>query len=117
MLVSDALSDDHLLLSNACNLPQAVIALQRRCPNARVMYVSATGASEAENLCYMERLGLWGPGSAFPNKAEFVGLLKQVIAPTLLWSVASTCTIGHLRCCDCNLLQPQVVIIDPYGAE
>jgi hypothetical protein len=36
------------------------------------------GASEAENLCYMERLGLWGPGSAFPSKQEFVGLLKQV---------------------------------------
>lgn len=36
------------------------------------------GASEAENLCYMERLGLWGPGSAFPSKKEFVGLLRQV---------------------------------------
>jgi hypothetical protein len=36
------------------------------------------GASEAENLCYMERLGLWGTGSAFPSKQEFVGLLKQV---------------------------------------
>lgn len=22
-------------------------------------------ATEAENLCYMTRLGLWGPGSAF----------------------------------------------------
>lgn len=58
-------------------MPQAVIELQRRLPNSRVMYVSATGASEAENLCYMERLGLWGPGSAFQSKQEFVGLLKQ----------------------------------------
>jgi len=49
-------------------LPQAVVELQRRLPNARIMYVSATGASEAENLCYMERLGLWGAGAAFPTK-------------------------------------------------
>lgn len=69
---------------------QAVVELQRRCPNARVMYVSATGASEAENLCYMERLGLWGPGSAFPSKAEFVGLLKQVCVSQLsVWSIES----------------------------
>jgi hypothetical protein len=32
---------------------QAVVELQRRCPHARVLYVSATGATEAENLCYM----------------------------------------------------------------
>jgi hypothetical protein len=49
-------------------LLQAVIELQLRMPNARILYVSATGASEAENLCYMERLGLWGPGAAFPSK-------------------------------------------------
>lgn len=37
--------------------PQAVCELQRRLPNARLLYVSATGATEAENLWYMERLG------------------------------------------------------------
>eukprot|EP00775_Hariotina_reticulata_P014309 gene14309-36_t len=62
--------------NNSSKTARAVIELQRRCPNARVLYVSATGASEAENLCYMERLGLWGPGSAFPTKPEFVKLLK-----------------------------------------
>lgn len=37
--------------------------MQRRLRNARLMYVSATGATEAENLCYMERLG--EPGCAY----------------------------------------------------
>jgi hypothetical protein len=58
-------------------LLQAVLALQRRCPQARVMYVSATGATEAENLCYMERLGLWGQGTSFGTRAEFVQLLNK----------------------------------------
>ena len=46
--------------------------LQRRLPNARFMYVSASGATEVDNLCYMERLGLWGPGTSFPSKLDFV---------------------------------------------
>ena len=50
---------------------------QRRCPNARVLYVSATGATEPENLCYMERLGLWGDGTAYPSKHDFVTMLKM----------------------------------------
>lgn len=59
-----------------------MIELQRRLPNARIMYVSATGASEAENLCYMERLGLWGPGAAFPNKTGEERLLStELLCP------------------------------------
>ncbi len=61
-----------------CCLPlQAVIELQRRCPNARLMYVSATGATEAENLGYMERLGLWGKGTPYTSKKDFTGMLKK----------------------------------------
>jgi hypothetical protein len=56
---------------------QAVIELQRRLPNARVLYVSATGATEASNLGYMQRLGLWGPGTSFVSKHEFIDLLQQ----------------------------------------
>ena len=51
--------------------------LQRRLPNARVLYVSATGATEASNLGYMTRLGLWGSGTAFVSKAEFIDLLQE----------------------------------------
>ena len=46
-------------------------------PNARILYVSATGATESANLGYMQRLGLWGPGTAFQTRDEFVRLLNQ----------------------------------------
>ena len=59
------------------SLLQAVVEIQRRLPNARVLYVSATGATEAENLCYMTRLGLWGEKTAFTDKLAFVNMLQQ----------------------------------------
>lgn len=48
------------------------IALQRALPNARVVYVSATGATEVRNLVYAARLGLWGEGTAFGSPLDFV---------------------------------------------
>ena len=42
-----------------------MIELQRALPLARVVYCSATGASDLSNLAYMERLGLWGSFSGF----------------------------------------------------
>jgi len=50
----------------------AVVDLQRALPKARVVYVSATGATEVSNLAYAERLGIWGPGTPFPNKLKFI---------------------------------------------
>ena len=54
-----------------------VQALQDRLPNARVVYCSATGVSEPANMAYMVRLGLWGPGSLYPNFARFTGSLTS----------------------------------------
>ena len=45
----------------------AVAQLQDYCPNARVVYCSATGASEPANMAYMNRLGLWGKGTPFED--------------------------------------------------
>jgi hypothetical protein len=42
------------------------VELQNRLPRARVIYASATGASDVNNLAYAVRLGLWGEGTAFP---------------------------------------------------
>src|SRR5208337_615152 len=50
----------------------AGINLQRELPNARVVYVSATGATEISNLSYAERLGLWGEGTPFPDVNTFI---------------------------------------------
>ena len=56
---------------------RAGLRLQRALPDARIVYVSATGATDVRNLAYAERLGLWG-GEDFPfaNRSEFVQAIE-----------------------------------------
>ncbi|MFC7706387.1 strawberry notch-like NTP hydrolase domain-containing protein [Plastorhodobacter daqingensis] len=56
---------------------RAGLRLQHRLPNARVVYVSATGATTVHNLAYAQRLGLWG-GEDFPfqTRSEFVEAIE-----------------------------------------
>jgi hypothetical protein len=55
----------------------AGLALQNRLPNARVLYVSATGATTPENLAYAARLGLWGgPEAPFPTREAFMDAVE-----------------------------------------
>ncbi|XP_039487397.1 uncharacterized protein LOC120449129 isoform X3 [Drosophila santomea] len=54
-----------------------VLELQKLLPKARVVYASATGASEPRNMAYMVRLGLWGPGTAYPEFYEFVNAVEK----------------------------------------
>lgn len=51
------------------------IQFQARLPQARVVYCSATGASEPRNMAYMVRLGLWGTGTSFLNFRDFLGII------------------------------------------
>jgi hypothetical protein len=48
---------------------QAVIDLQsaEKNPDYRIVYSSATGATDVRHMIYMTRLGLWGPGTSFPS--------------------------------------------------
>ncbi|CAF2079934.1 unnamed protein product [Rotaria magnacalcarata] len=55
----------------------AVLDLQARLPNARIIYASATGASEPRNMAYMTRLGLWGPGTSFTDFNHFIQAIEQ----------------------------------------
>ena len=55
----------------------AVVALQDALPNARVLYVSATGATEVSNLSFATRLGLWGKGTAFHDRASFINQVSS----------------------------------------
>lgn len=48
------------------------LELQEALPDARVVYASATASSEVNELSYAPRLGLWGPGTAFASRTEFV---------------------------------------------
>lgn len=55
----------------------AGVRLQHALPRARVLYVSATGATDPANLCYAARLGLWGPGTAFRDRAGFMAAMDS----------------------------------------
>ena len=57
---------------------RAGLRLQHALPSARVVYVSATGATTVHNLAYAQRLGLWG-GEDFPfaTRAEFVEAIED----------------------------------------
>ncbi|GBG72349.1 hypothetical protein CBR_g11926 [Chara braunii] len=63
--------------SSGTKTGEAVLELQAKLPNARVVYCSATGASEPRNLGYMVRLGLWGPGTDLPDFSAFLGALEK----------------------------------------
>jgi hypothetical protein len=54
----------------------AGLRLQNSLPRARILYASATGASDVNNLAYATRLGLWGPETAFADREAFVAAIK-----------------------------------------
>ena len=55
----------------------AGVRLQNLLPRARVLYASATGASDVNNLAYATRLGLWGPETAFTSREAFVADIRD----------------------------------------
>ena len=61
----------------ASKMSAAVIKLQAMLPMARIVYVSATGASELKQMGYMSRLGIWGPSAAFTSSHDFASELSQ----------------------------------------
>ena len=56
---------------------RAGLRLQHALPQARVVYVPATGATNVHNLAYAQRLGLWG-GVDFPfaSRPDFVAAVE-----------------------------------------
>jgi hypothetical protein len=67
-------------LSEPTHTGQAVIDLQspERNPDYRIVYSSATGATDVRHMVYMTRLGLWGPGTAFSG--GFIQFLNEIEA-------------------------------------
>ncbi|XP_030471562.2 protein FORGETTER 1 isoform X2 [Syzygium oleosum] len=63
--------------SQSTRTGEAVLDIQARLPEARVIYCSATGASEPRNMGYMVRLGLWGAGTGFSDFREFLVALEK----------------------------------------
>ena len=54
-----------------------VLQLQKKLPKARIVYCSATGASEPKNMAYMSRLGIWGKGTQFDSFQTFIKAVEK----------------------------------------
>ena len=56
---------------------RAGLRLQHALPDARIAYVSATGATTVPGLAYASRLGLWGSGDTpFETRGDFVSAME-----------------------------------------
>ena len=107
---------------------RAGLRLQHALPQARVVYVSATGATTVHNLAYAQRLGLWG-GEDFPfsTRAEFIEAIEaggvaamEVLARNLralgLYTARSLSFTGvEYELLDHELTPEQVRIYDSYA--
>jgi predicted RNA methylase len=107
---------------------RAGLKLQHALPNARIVYVSATGATDVRNLAYAQRLGLWG-GEDFPfaTRAEFVEAIEaggvaamEVLARDLkslgLYAARSLSYEGvEYQMVEHKLTDQQIAIYDAYA--
>ena len=108
---------------------RAGLRIQHALPDARVLYVSATGATTVHNLAYAQRLGLWG-GADFPfaTRAEFVQAIEaggvaamEVLARDLkalgLYAARSLSFEGvRYEMVEHRLTPGQIAIYDAYAA-
>lgn len=108
---------------------RAGLRLQRALADARVVYVSATSATEVEALAYAERLGLWGSADfPFPNRSEFIAAIEdggvaamEVLARDLkamgLYASRSLSFEGvEYEILEHELTEEQIRIYDSYAA-
>uniref|UniRef100_A0A8C1NE23 Protein strawberry notch homolog 2 n=1 Tax=Cyprinus carpio TaxID=7962 RepID=A0A8C1NE23_CYPCA len=63
--------------ATSTKMGKAVLDLQSKLPRARVVYASATGASEPKNMIYMSRLGIWGQGTPFKAFDDFLHAIEK----------------------------------------
>ncbi|MDE0006189.1 MAG: strawberry notch family protein, partial [Rhodospirillaceae bacterium] len=57
---------------------RAGLRLQNALPDARILYVSATGATTLAGLAYAQRLGLWGTDETpFEKRTDFVSAMES----------------------------------------
>uniref|UniRef100_A0A7M4FAU3 Protein strawberry notch homolog 2 n=1 Tax=Crocodylus porosus TaxID=8502 RepID=A0A7M4FAU3_CROPO len=63
--------------ASSTKIGKAVLDLQNKLPLSRVVYASATGASEPKNMIYMSRLGIWGEGTPFRSFDEFLHAIEK----------------------------------------
>ena len=73
-------------------------------PNLRFVYSSATSVVEVSHICYMARLGLWGPGTSFPEgftqfmseiEAGGLGALEMVTRSMKAFGMSHASTLSY----------------------
>lgn len=119
----DWLGDDGLVIFDECQRAQhafataqgeatqtgtAVLDFQDHAarPDLRFVYSSATSVVEVEHMCYMDRLGLWGPGTSFPSgfnefrseiDAGGLGALEMVTRSMKAFGMSHASTLSYGR--------------------
>jgi hypothetical protein len=105
----------------------AGVRLQNLLPRARVLYASATGASDVNNLAYATRLGLWGPQTAFATREKFVADIRaggiaamELVARDLksmgLYIARALSFAGvEYEVLEHELTEPQISVYDAYA--
>lgn len=63
--------------SSMSKTAESISELQKRLPNARIVYSSATGGSDEKEMGYMERLGLWGSGTSYHSFEDLAMKLRS----------------------------------------
>ncbi len=104
------------------------LRLQNARPDARILYVSATGATVVSNLGYSSRLGLWGGANfPFPTRSSFVAAMEaggvaamEVLARDLkalgLYTARSLSYAGvEYEILEHELTEPQTEIYNAYA--
>jgi len=107
---------------------RAGLRLQNALPDARVLYVSATGATTVANLAYAARLGLWGSTDMpFATRQDFVAAMEaggiaamEVLARDLkalgLYASRALSYAGvEVEMLEHQLLPEQIRIYDAYA--
>ncbi|CAD7973897.1 unnamed protein product, partial [Amoebophrya sp. A25] len=89
------------------------------CRNAKVVYASATAATEVANMGYMSRLGLWGEGKVFKTFNEFSQSISsggvtamEVVAINLKAYGVMSCR--GLSYCGCEFSQIPMELTDAH---
>jgi hypothetical protein len=108
---------------------RAGLRLQNALPNARILYVSATGATTVSNLAYAARLGLWGSTDIpFATRQDFVAateaggiaamevLARDLKALGLYASRALSYAGVEVEMLEHRLSQEQIRIYDAYAS-
>lgn len=63
--------------ANPAKVALTALTLRQFLPNARIIYMSATGTTKLSDAAYLERLSLFGPGTPYPTFSQFYATFSR----------------------------------------